>query len=476
MDSSEKDSPERVSRLSTPGPDLQDHRVVQASLSPIDAIRPTLGDERPGQKVSITHSRPEPITIVEPNNRLEPISKDFEHAVTDDEGDEGKAMLSSPVAPNSAAISGSAPHRGISKRMRERLSNVGRSRESSPSTSRSSSPPNSVDAFAEPRLRERAGTFGSKAPSELGVAISRTISGGTHGRRPTFSSARPGVEELRQDSDRPEEDVCFPRLDEPTKTFSIDFEEMEEFVVESKRGNPPIGGDRRKHSFSCSSTAPSPKNASGEAAAGTPVKLPSSGSESAVNEMLKVPTLEEKVERRFKSAPDADPVRYSFFSSELEKTVHAPELGDLLAEGESFRDLFELPQETGAWWLDVMNPTEDELEMFQKAFGVHRLTAEDIERQEIREKVELFQKYYFVCFRSFFQMDKKSPDYLEPVNIYMVVFREGILTFSYSKNPHASEVRKRIGKLRNYINLTADWICYALMYALVFLRLLKEPR
>jgi magnesium transporter len=155
--------------------------------------------------------------------------------------------------------------------------------------------------------------------------------------------------------------------------------------------------------------------------------------------------------------------RYSFFSSEIEQTIHAPELGDLLMPGETFRDLFELPPESGAWWLDVVNPPEDEIEMFQKAFGIHRLTAEDIARQEIREKVELFNKYYFVCFRSFSQMEKTGDDYLEPVNVYMVVFREGILTFTYAPSPHAADVRKRIGKLRNYINLTADWICYAMV-------------
>ena len=157
------------------------------------------------------------------------------------------------------------------------------------------------------------------------------------------------------------------------------------------------------------------------------------------------------------------PHRFSFFSSEIEQTIHAPEIGDLIVPGETFRDLFELPPESGVWWLDVMNPTAAEIDMFQKAFGIHRLTAEDIERQEIREKVELFTQYYFVCFRSFYQMDKESEDYLEPVNVYMVVFREGILSFTYALSPHASEVRKRIGKLRNYINLTADWICYAMV-------------
>lgn len=47
--------------------------------------------------------------------------------------------------------------------------------------------------------------------------------------------------------------------------------------------------------------------------------------------------------------------------------------------------------------------------------------------EETREKIELFRTYYFVCFRSF-EQDPYSPTYLEPLNMYIIVFREGILS------------------------------------------------
>lgn len=47
--------------------------------------------------------------------------------------------------------------------------------------------------------------------------------------------------------------------------------------------------------------------------------------------------------------------------------------------------------------------------------------------EETREKIELFRNYYLVCFRSFDQ-DPYSPTYLEPLNMYIIVFREGILS------------------------------------------------
>jgi len=60
-------------------------------------------------------------------------------------------------------------------------------------------------------------------------------------------------------------------------------------------------------------------------------------------------------------------------------------------------------------------------------------------------------------------MDKKSEFYMEPINVYAVVFREGILTFTFCPSPHAANVRKRMGKLRDYVALGSDWICYALI-------------
>ena len=81
------------------------------------------------------------------------------------------------------------------------------------------------------------------------------------------------------------------------------------------------------------------------------------------------------------------------------------------------------------FWLDVLSPTEAEMRVLQRTFGIHGLTIEDIMLQEAREKVELFRNYYFVNYRSF-EQDSSSEHYMEPVNMYVVVFREGVLSVS----------------------------------------------
>ena len=114
------------------------------------------------------------------------------------------------------------------------------------------------------------------------------------------------------------------------------------------------------------------------------------------------------------------------------------------------------------FWLDVLSPTDTEMRVISKTFGIHPLTAEDILVQEAREKVELFRNYYFVNYRTF-EQDVNSDDYLEPINMYVVVFREGVISFHFSMTPHPANVRRRIRQLKDYLILTSDWISYAII-------------
>ncbi|CUA67838.1 Putative metal ion transporter C27B12,12c [Schizosaccharomyces pombe 972h-] [Rhizoctonia solani] len=194
------------------------------------------------------------------------------------------------------------------------------------------------------------------------------------------------------------------------------------------------------------------------------------------------------------------PYRFSFYSNRLSATIHARSLSELPADGQTFEELFSgsgdnsegdltaagtgsagkstpMPiagaitpedptklkvkpddpakakdqqdeDEVNTWWLDV--------------FNIHPLTTEDIQMEETREKIELFRNYYLVCFRGFDQ-DPYSPTHLEPLNMYIIVFREGILSFHFRGTPHPQNVRRRIKQLKDYISVTSDWISYALI-------------
>lgn len=77
------------------------------------------------------------------------------------------------------------------------------------------------------------------------------------------------------------------------------------------------------------------------------------------------------------------------------------------------------------------------MRVISKTFGINPLAGENIMMQEPLEKVELFRIYYFVNYRTF-EQDVNSEHYLEPVNMYVVVFREGVISFHFSKTPHST--------------------------------------
>ncbi|KAG9949644.1 cora-domain-containing protein, partial [Aureobasidium melanogenum] len=218
---------------------------------------------------------------------------------------------------------------------------------------------------------------------------------------------------------------------------------------------------------------------------------------------------------------DDAPYRYTYFNETFDGTIHSRTISELCQFGATFRELFnpeppELSDDSSSdeednpapeapsgresrlssiagdgkapdrsasatpaqsrprmpkekrygprptFWLDVLSPTETEMKILAKSFGIHQLTVEDIMMQEPREKVELFQSYYFVNYRSF-EQDKDNEEYMEPVNMYVVVFKDGVISFHFSMTPHPANVRRRIRQLNDYMSPTADWISYAII-------------
>jgi magnesium transporter len=283
--------------------------------------------------------------------------------------------------------------------------------------------------------------------------------------------------------------------------------------------------------------------------------------------------------------------RFTYFRPDIPETIHSPTLAGLLHGGRTFKDLFSSDHYTSSstdltddkesndvkihksatnsslsphpansttnhetstnksksllkpfvqpFWLDILNPTEEEMKTISKTFGIHPLTSEDIFLGEAREKVELFRDYYFVCFTSFdvqeehqrrkkaaekafavaieeeqqrFKNDrsifekvldtmkrrqstssihsnssrksKKSIDHkksnaslisrkgkkkkhnkdeLIPLTMYIVVFKDGVITFHFKPTPHTGNVRRRARLLRDYLTVSSDWVGYALI-------------
>lgn len=330
---------------------------------------------------------------------------------------------------------------------------------------RSISPPNSVKAFAEARRRERDMSFSESRP-EFDDGVSRAMSISS---KRSFRSKPHTINDDAASfvtNKTAEEDVCFPPKPTHRKDqLEIDFEYIEEFIQEQAVSSATRVASHETsapHGFNDLRTQSAESRAAQMATIdGDILDMPSDDSVSREKTADSAP---EKTTQK-PQAPPFDSNRFSFFSSAWESTIHAPELGDLVLPGEDIRGLFELPEdeEDGVWWLNITSATREEVQAICKAFGIHPLTIEDIVTQEAREKIELFPAYYFTCFRSFHVVQEPDGIEYEPFNIYVIVFREGTLSFSFAPNSHATQVRKRITALKEYVSLSSDWICYALI-------------
>lgn len=445
-------------RFSTPAPELDDHRCrvlppqLQLVVPSVEVEHPTPApsgiDEKDLRKIdaSLLHS-------LEQN----PIARDFEQAILDDDGsddDDGQ--------PGSARKLSNHHRRPTNREGRPRVPRQDRSRDTS--SSRSTSPANSVEAFAEPRRRQRANTAESHSSSFVEHVLRRTHSVCTSQRRPTLTNVSvPPALTARTDRDI-NDDIFFPTDEEPGKTYKIDFEELEEYVVLCAQGQIPDSIPDRSGAgntvFEDLRNVETRENIPNVALNGEAFyEQPLHGYDTTTTQT----SSDEKVPQKAKLASSKPTDRFYLFSSEFLHGKSATKLGDFVADGTTFRDLFDVgPDGAGVWWLDILNPTKSELEVIAKAFKIHRLTREDIETQEAREKVELFSQYYFVCFRTF-NPNAKSEDFLDPIHVYIVVCSDGVLSFSYTDNSHARNVRRRISKQGDFLSIGPDYICYALI-------------
>ncbi|VEU23589.1 DEKNAAC104756 [Brettanomyces naardenensis] len=280
------------------------------------------------------------------------------------------------------------------------------------------------------------------------------------------------------DSQETEEDVCFPMAPKHVCVGDVDVDELQEFIREQRQENQEILKRERGIRFRADAVATGSQNFSTaalryapkdpedsgvsttkESSSASDIQNPSSDKEG--DSSGSSPTYPEP-EEFFTQENDnvAPPNRFSFFNSQRKETIHAPDIPSLLSPGETAVDLFE--PEDSVWWLDCTCPTDEEMKLVAKAFGIHPLTAEDIRTQEAREKVELFKTYYFVCFHTF-EDDSENEDFLERINVYMVVFAQGMLTFHFSPISNPVNVRRRVRQLQDYFVVSSDWLCYAMI-------------
>ncbi|CDH50329.1 magnesium transporter [Lichtheimia corymbifera JMRC:FSU:9682] len=184
---------------------------------------------------------------------------------------------------------------------------------------------------------------------------------------------------------------------------------------------------------------------------------------SADTETLKLSkTLSKHTRSDQKSEMDAYGTRFWIYTVRKDGEP-TQEFHQLLSE--EGRQILDRALKTPGWWVDVQSPTTDDMKALSKTFHIHPLTTEDVLAQEPREKVEMFPNYTFICFRSF-QIDPYT-EQICPFNFYILIFRQGLLTFHFRSSDIPQKVRQRTEQLKTYMVITPDWLNYAIIDAIV---------
>ncbi|KAF9304950.1 CorA metal ion transporter [Mortierella antarctica] len=268
-----------------------------------------------------------------------------------------------------------------------------------------------------------------------------------------------------------EEDVCYPLQ---TTNLDIDYSALEEYIRQEQsktqklmtlEQTPPKatrGSQQKAPSQNTSSGILSKLKSATLSSSFGSGGLASKGKDASYGSMSKNPPVPERSyslfgERDKNQIPLDDAYRFTLYST-ASVTVHAQTLGEIPPRGQTLSNMLQ----AGYFWLDVLAPTDEEIKMLSQVFCIHPLTTEDILMEEGREKCEMFLNYYFVCFRTFV-LDPNSHNYLQALSVYTLVLPGGIISYHFRPVPHCRNVRKRIRHLKERMEVTPDWINYAII-------------
>lgn len=122
---------------------------------------------------------------------------------------------------------------------------------------------------------------------------------------------------------------------------------------------------------------------------------------------------------------------------------------------------------TNVFWLDIQDPSLDEIRALSEIFNLHQLTLEDMELEaddpEVREKCDVFEDYYYISLKAVDTEQSSGLGPLIPINMAILAFPGMVITTHKEPLHFYRTVAKRIRLLTARTRLSADWILYAIL-------------
>ena len=115
-------------------------------------------------------------------------------------------------------------------------------------------------------------------------------------------------------------------------------------------------------------------------------------------------------------------------------------------------------------WLDVVDPTEEDLAVLKEEFGLHDTSVEDIRHRGQRPKVETFQGYFFVVLRP---LALGEDGELEVGEVHVFAGKSSLVTLRYDSVYDLTNVLKRWERQSELTREGAAFLLYALLDEIV---------
>lgn len=122
-----------------------------------------------------------------------------------------------------------------------------------------------------------------------------------------------------------------------------------------------------------------------------------------------------------------------------------------------------LASEQHLLWVDIEEPTDEEIELLLEVFELHPLTVEDCIMPNVRPKLEDFERYLFIVLQGLKRVDGR----LRTVELDVCLGRNFLLTIHSERIKSVEDDCARVEKKSPIITRGADFLFYAITDSLI---------
>ena len=111
-------------------------------------------------------------------------------------------------------------------------------------------------------------------------------------------------------------------------------------------------------------------------------------------------------------------------------------------------------------WLDLADPSEEELSLIEKEFGLHPLAMEDARHRNQRTKIEIYEGYFFLVVHA---LSRRDGEDLSDSEIHVFVGHRFLITLRYSPLFDLTQVIRRWDRQSELTEEGGGFLLYVLL-------------